>query len=192
MTKITLITDTQTLGKESNLLANSLKRSDSRVQAYLVSEIAHIEEHRNPTRLNQFFTSIKRSGARVNAMHNFIQAFGNVTLVTDAKDKEGKSIPAHYQVKGKSNSGADRLEKAMGTSWTTFRPETAPVQYDVEARAESFLFAAYKAGCTTKQIQAAIAKMDKAANDKASEAIAKAKERAAKAKKEATDNKQAA
>lgn len=68
------------LEAEMVALSGAVKEMDARVQLYLVSEIVHIEMHRNATRLNRFFSAIKGSGYRVSAMHAFIQTFANVRI----------------------------------------------------------------------------------------------------------------
>jgi hypothetical protein len=90
------------LDKMSKELVAHIKDTDERIASYLLSECIHIEEHRNPTRLNQFFTAIKGSGQRVNAMHNFVQVFANLKFQKEAANsivmKDGK--PAVKVVKG--------------------------------------------------------------------------------------------
>jgi hypothetical protein len=79
------------LEAESVALAGAVKEMDNRVQLYLVSELVHMEIHRNATRLNRFFSALKGTGYRVSAMHAFIQTFGNVRIDKDPKKhpKEG-------------------------------------------------------------------------------------------------------
>lgn len=84
MTKYNLITDASELAKTGKELANDIRNTDERIQLYLLSEVVHIEQHRNPTRLNLFFSMVKGSGARINAMHNFVQVFGNVSFNREA------------------------------------------------------------------------------------------------------------
>lgn len=95
--KFEIIKDASKLEAESKALAQQLIDNDTRIQSYLLSEVAHIEEHRNPTRLNKFITTLlvhedgktKRNiGVRVNAMVAFIITFANVSM---PKGKDGKA-----------------------------------------------------------------------------------------------------
>jgi hypothetical protein len=121
--KVKLITDKDELQKEAKNIATTGKRMDNRVQNYLCSEIAHIEEHRNPTRLNTFFASMKGSGMRVVAMHAFIQTFANVKY-----DEESKK----YNVCRAREDGPEQLEGALRKSWTEFKPEPKVVDFSLE------------------------------------------------------------
>jgi len=123
--KASLITEADALTKEAGLIVSSGKRMDKRVQTYLCSEIAHIEEHRNPTRLNKFFSEMKGNGMRVNAMHAFIQTYANVKF-----DDESKK----YNVCKVRNNGNEELEKALATSWTTFKPEPKVKDFSLQAQ----------------------------------------------------------
>jgi hypothetical protein len=116
------------IGKESTLLVKAIQGSDKRIQRYLVSEIVHIEEHRNPTRLNQFFSAVKGSGARTTAMHAFVQAFGNIELV------KGKYV---MRTKRDPKLAQSAKDKAIATMWTTLKPEPNPVQFDAVKRVTS-------------------------------------------------------
>jgi hypothetical protein len=121
--KLVLINDADALKKEAGLIVASGKRMDKRVQVYLCSEIAHIEEHRNPTRLNKFFAEMKGNGMRVNAMHAFIQTFANVKY-----DEESKK----YNVCRAREDGPEQLEGALRKSWTEFKPEPKVVDFSLE------------------------------------------------------------
>lgn len=96
MSTFEIIRDASALAKMGVELSNDIRNTDERIHQYLLSEIIHIEEHRNPTRLNMFLSRVKGSGARVNAMHSFVQVFGHVTLNEEANSaiarKDGKSI----------------------------------------------------------------------------------------------------
>lgn len=137
MSKIKLITDAAALAKEAKNLGIAIKRNDTRVQKYLVSEIAHIEQHRNPTRLNDFLSGIKGKGVRSVAMHSFIQTFANVVW-----DAEGEK----YKVKVKrSKELADKaLEGAMAVMWTDHKPEQQVQQWSFDAKLKQLLDQAHK------------------------------------------------
>jgi hypothetical protein len=118
---VQIIRDTAALDKMSKELVSHIKDTDERINSYLLSECLHIEEHRNPTRLNQFFTAVKGSGQRVNAMHNFVQFFANLSFNEKAvgaikTDKEGKQTIA--QVLGKDSTFAKR--GADGQLWAVY------------------------------------------------------------------------
>lgn len=173
--KAIVILTTDEIGKEATNLAKSLANSDTRVQRYLVSEIAHIEEHRNPTRLNTFFNSLatSKSGARVNAMHAFIQAFANVKY--DGRKNGYVMQPA------RDKAEADvALRNAMSTKWTTFKPEAAPRQFDAEGAAKQFLTRMFNEGFSFEEIETTLEEVKY-------EAIADVKEKLSKAQKAAAD-----
>jgi hypothetical protein len=106
--KLGLITDTSLLDKESKALAGAISKQDERIGVYLLSEIVHIEEHRNPTRLNKFFSAIAGSGARVMAMHTFIQLFANVEL---PKDDKGKYLSIQQVTGAKHKDGGLKFQR---------------------------------------------------------------------------------
>lgn len=155
------------IAKESVNLAKAIKGMDKRVQVYLCSEIAHIEQHRNPTRLNAFFDAIAKRGVRTHAMHSFIQRFGNVRY-----DEESKK----YLVQAKRDEAVakEQLALAMSSDWTTFKPEGKVRQFDLEASAMRLLYEAFKNGIEFDAIEAALAKVKTDAAKKAADALAKA------------------
>lgn len=155
------------IAKESINLARAIKGMDKRVQTYLCSEIAHIEQHRNPTRLNAFFDAIARRGVRTHAMHSFIQTFGNVRY-----DEETKKYVMN-PVRDKAIA-ADMLAHAITADWTTFKPEGKVRQFNLEAAAMRLLFEAFKNGVNLEEIEAAIAKVKTEAAKKAADVLAKA------------------
>lgn len=165
-TAIRLIGD-NAIAKESINLARAIKGMDKRVQVYLCSEIAHIEAHRNPTRLNAFFDAISKRGVRTHAMHAFIQRFGNVRY--NETDKK-------YVVQAVRDKAiaAEQLALAMASEWTTFKPEGKVRQFDLEASAMRLLFEAFKNGIEMEAIEAAIAKVKTDAAKKAADVLAKA------------------
>jgi hypothetical protein len=146
--KTKLITDASALDKLSKELAGDIKGMDERIQTYLMSEINHIEAHRNITRLNKFFSVIVGSGARVNAMHNFVQVFANIDLLTTPLEAEenGEKFTIFYQMRkvrkqyrvyidGKWNQLKDWgavLDLAESKPWYKFQPERSPRAYVLE------------------------------------------------------------
>jgi len=163
MSKYNLITDASTLALMGKELAQGIRDQDERIAVYLLSEVAHIEEHRNPTRLNLFFSMIKGSGARINAMHNFIQVFANVSFNKEANsaikadgtknennkfarsDESGKPFAWYYSVnkkerfKGKPEKMAEIIAKAEEKPWFSFQPERPPAQFDADSRVKALL-----------------------------------------------------
>ena len=135
--EVKLITDASTLAKEAVNLGKAIKRNDGRVQTYLLSEIAHIEEHRNPTRLNAFLDGIRGAGARTNAMHAFVQEFANV--VWDAEEKK-------YKVKAirKESVFEEKFQIACETMWTEFKPEKPVQQWSFDEQLKKLLDLASK------------------------------------------------
>jgi hypothetical protein len=159
MAKYNLITDAAELAKTGKELANDIRNTDERIAIYLLSEVAHIEQHRNPTRLNQFFSRVKGTGARINAMHNFIQVFANVTFNKEAnsaikadgslndnnkfgrRDESGEVFAWYYTVNKKERfqKKPEELQtkiiaKAEEQPWFKFQPERAPVQFDADQK----------------------------------------------------------
>jgi len=149
---ITLITDAAALDKMGRDLANTIRQTDNDIRTFLLSEMAHIEEHRNPTRLNKFLSALRGSGARVNAMHNFIQLFFNVRLNEKAetkKDQNGNlsfkreekvgdttiSYVWYYDVKKvrKADDFKMAFAKALEKNWWEYRPEPAPRDFIFDA-----------------------------------------------------------
>jgi len=164
---LTLLGD-NVIAKEAINLARAIKGLDKRVQIYLCSEIAHIEQHRNPTRLNAFFDAIAKRGIRTHAMHAFIQRFANVIYDNEAK----KYIMRAVRDKAVAD---DALAMAMTVDWTTFKPEGKVRQFDLDKAAERLLYEAFRNGVDLEQVEAAIAKMKGAAAKRAAEALEKAK-----------------
>lgn len=95
---VTVITDTNALETEGVNLSQSIRSQDERIASYLWSEVLHIEQHRNPTRLNKFFTSVEKRGARADAMMQFVLMAGNVRLSTpkELAEKVSKDKGAPY------------------------------------------------------------------------------------------------
>ena len=112
--EIVIITDAAELSAFGSKIIKAINNTDAFIQRYLCSEIAHIELHRNPTRLNQFFEGLKKTGARSHAMHQFIQCYANVTWKDgDAK----KDTKAGYVMKAPRDKaiGDKMLASAIGT-----------------------------------------------------------------------------
>lgn len=144
----TIITDAKKLDAEMRELSHSIKAQDARVALYLLSEITHIEEHRNPTRLNMFFTSIGRSGARVDAMHKFIQLFANVIFVDAGKRKEpmrdtnGDLVCEYfYEMKPvrKEEEYTKAIETAMTKPWTEWKAPTKPQDFTLAGQVKRII-----------------------------------------------------
>lgn len=173
MTKAIELLNVDALGKESVNLPKTLANNDARVQRYLVSEIAFIEENRNPTRLNKFFAALEsvKSGARVNAMHAFVQAFGNVTY-------DGKKNGYVMKATRSKSDGEAAINGAMSTSWTTYKPEPVARQFDAPGAAKAFLERMFREGISFEEIEQVL-------SDVKFEALRETKERLEKVRKAA-------
>lgn len=183
--KINIIADAAALTKECKLLAKNIGSVDKRVQRYLVSEIIHCEQHRNPTRLNEFFEAVKGSGARVSAMRSFLLAFGN--FEEGVKDVKGKKVSSGKLVMRKTRKpdvSAEMIEKASVTLWTTYKAPSVGSEYDLKTKALAFVKSAFAHHLTREDIMAAIDEIEAEAKIEAEKMIARAKEKAAKQKKQ--------
>lgn len=172
------------LPRESANLSKAVGNLDARIQRYLCSEIAHIEEHRDPSRLSNFLRTIKGTGSRVNAMHYFVQEFANIRMYDAEKDKaKYPTLKAgDYIVKAvrSAEEGRERLAKAMQTAWTTFKPETEPMQFVAADKAKTFLTMMFTHGVTIEEVQELLTTVQADATVAAQKAIDKAKKSAAK------------
>lgn len=186
MSKFALITDTNALNKESALLAKQIKSVDNRIQAYLVSEIAHIEIHRNPTRLNTFFETLgKRSGSRVAAMRAFVLAHANVVEEekVKGKDKSERTIFPRFKMR-KSRAphiGDYWVKQAIETSWTEFKPETFSstlTEDELKSAVQSLLAKAIENGYSEVAVANLIPDCVSAAKADAEKAIKRAQKKA--------------
>lgn len=182
------------LARESVNLARNIGNQDKRVQIYLLSEMAAIEEHRNVTRLNDFLLAIAGKGLRSNAVHNFVQVFCNIEL--QDKKKAWNRVENPYRMKAKRDKFAVRLvEKgkvvehsfrdfdgllhfAATVPWTKFKMERPATDFSLDSRAKSFLTAAFKAGISFEEIEAAVESVKAQAMADANAAIARAKKKA--------------
>lgn len=150
----TIITDAKKLDAESRALAHDIKVQDARINLYLLSEIAHIEQHRNPTRLNQFFTTIGRAGARVDAMHKMIQLFANVNFIEPGKRKEpmrdisGNLVCEYfYEVKSEQRPAEvfeKKMQEAISKPWTEWKAPPKVQDFSLAAQIKGLLERAAK------------------------------------------------
>jgi hypothetical protein len=152
-----LIKNAADLDAMSKKLAGDIVANDDLIQSYLLSEIVHIEEHRNTTRLNRFFTTIRGTGVRVNAMLAFVEVFGNVKYhqspETNDKDPLQPSFKEFFTVKpirkahkyfdaGKWNHVKDMdaiVRAASAKPWYKFRPERKAPPFIMENRFKTFM-----------------------------------------------------
>jgi hypothetical protein len=155
----TLIKDSAKLDAESVALATGIKAQDKRIAEYLLSELVHIEEHRNPTRLNTFLTGIARAGARQDAMHKYVQLYFNVVFTVDNKKepeatrrrppiKEGNELKTtqFYNMRPKRSEDDFNVAvtKALESPWTeAIRPQVAKA-FDLNAQVKRILEAALR------------------------------------------------
>lgn len=200
MAKLNLITDATELAKEGKLIINQIGSKGTiakRIQRFLLSEISHIEEHRNPTRLNEFLANAKGGSVRVSAMRAYVLRFANVTEETETSAKTGKERNTGKLVMRKSRKpevAKAEFEKACATDWLSFKPEKDETEYTIatlKADVVKLLSKAYAENMTEKQvldaIQAVNAEAHKAATDRLAKLAAKAASDAVKAKATASE-----
>lgn len=183
-TAIVIITDAAELSAFGSKIIKAINNTDTFIQRYLCSEIAHIELHRNPTRLNQFFEGLKKTGARSHAMHQFIQCYGNVTWKEGDAKKETKAGYVMNAPRDKA-IGDKMLASAIATKWTDKKPEGKVRQFDLDTSLETLLTNAFKAGYTTEEIINHVGLVETKAKEAAATALAKAAKEAAASKPEA-------
>lgn len=184
---IKLITEASDLEKESKLLINQIGKSGTiakRIQRFLLSEISHIEEHRNPTRMNNFLAAAKGGSVRVAAMTSFVLRFANVTeeIETTAKGKEKKTGKLVMRKSRKPEVFAAEFAKAMATDWLSFKPEKQESVYNAEALQSDvirLLSKAYAEGMTEAQVLDAIKAVNSEAHKQATERLARIAAKAA-------------
>lgn len=152
-----LITDGKALDKAILSIASRGKKLDNDIWRCAVSAIAHHwadgdrSKGGDVTKINNLVAAMPR-GARVNALRDFITAFGSVVY-----DPEQK-IFVHDK-----NGSAD-IEGAMAQSWVEFKPEAEYKPFDalaaIKAMAKKAAAADLEKGdkCNKKQ-QAAILKL---------------------------------
>lgn len=185
-TTIKIITDASALAKEATLLAKNIGSVDKRIQTYLLSEIIHCEEHRNPTRLNEFFSAIRSSGARVSAMRNYVLAFGN--FEEGVKEVKGKKVSSGKLVMRKTRKPAlaqEMIDKASATFWTAYKAPSAGSEYDLKTKALAFVKSAFAHHLTREDIMTAIDEIEAEAKIEADKMIERAKAKAARLSKTA-------
>ena len=156
---IAVITDAAGIDKESKSLAKAIGTQDKRIQSYLFSEMLHIEEHRNTTRLNTFFTNIRETGARVNAMHSFVQAYLNVRFNADYNKDAGKAtfekdgyFP-YYTMRDKRDEKLyeTKVTAAIAKPWWKHQPEREVADFDMADKVSSTMQALWRAALTAKK-----------------------------------------
>lgn len=134
-----LITDTAAIDKESKSLVTSIGNLDKRIQVYLMSEIAHIAQHHNTTRLNQFFENIAGKGARVQAMAEFVQRVGTLTYNEESKkfqEDRNKTL---------------NLELAATKMWTEYKPEGKITAFSLNAAVAKLIEQALKLAAAPRE-----------------------------------------
>lgn len=113
------------LDKEMKSIVTAVGKLDDRIQLYLLSELAHIAEHKNPTRLNSFFEAMMGKGARVTAMSAYVQKFGTIKF-DETKGEKGKFVI--------DNTKTFDLEAAKLVKWYSMKPEQALKSFDLNAQ----------------------------------------------------------
>ena len=132
----------KTLLSLREIIVANIQATDDLIQAYLMGELIHIEQHRNPTRLNEFFAMIKGRGSRTTAMHAFVQYYGNIHLDTTSKQ---------YVVKPVRSIDKDDWVDAMNNQhWTLFQAEKEVQQFNLSSRVESLIKQALTAASKEK------------------------------------------
>lgn len=150
---ISVITVSADIDKESKNLAKAIGTQDKRIAAYLFSEMLHIEEHRNTTRLNTFFTNIRETGARVNAMHSFVQAYFNVRFNDQYNKDAGKAtfekdgyFP-YYTMRDKRDEKMleTKVTAAIAKPWWKHQPERPVTNFDMSKKIEDVISSLWRA-----------------------------------------------
>lgn len=107
-----LIEGTSAISKAIDSISTRGKKLDRDIQVAALSAMQHHVEHGDVTLINRLVDAMPK-GSRVNALRAFIETFGAVRF-----DAESKKF---VHVRGASF----RLEAAMETLWSDFKPETA-------------------------------------------------------------------
>lgn len=105
-----LITDTAKLKAAFDSIAKRGAKLDNDIWIAAVSAMAHHDKHGDVTIINDLVAAMPK-GSRVNALREFISAFGKVVYDTDNK------VFMH------DKTGNFDLEGAISQSWTEFKPE---------------------------------------------------------------------
>lgn len=135
-TKVQLLSNDQMQSLQDNVV-NSISKNDQLIQRYLLNEVIQIEQHRNPTRLNNFFTRVGKTGSRVDAMHKFIQVVANVKFMDQPVSKN--DITVFYKIKGKrSPKTFEKLfSEANEKMWSEYKtpPKIRDFSFEQQVRA---------------------------------------------------------
>lgn len=123
------------LDKEMKNLVTAVGKLDDRIQLYLLSELAHINEHKNPTRLNSFFNAMKGKGSRVTAMSAYVQKFGTLKFDEERLNKETNEKGMFVY----SDAKAFDLEAAKLVKWYSMKPEGKLQAFDLMAQVQKLL-----------------------------------------------------
>jgi len=118
------------LDKEMKSIVTAVGKLDDRIQLYLLSELAHIAEHKNPTRLNSFFNAMKGKGTRVTAMSAYVQKFGTLKYDAERVNKETNEKGMFVY----SDHRKYDLETAKSRKWYDEKPEQALKSFDMSAQ----------------------------------------------------------
>lgn len=164
--KIGIITDASAIDRESKELAQHIEDSDKRIQTYLFSEMLHIEDHRNTTRINTFLTRIRQSGARVSAMRSFVEAYFNVRLnpiMMPQASKEQKKAAKdcfdnngyypYYVLRDKRSATVlnEKVKAAIQKPWWKHRPEKDDPVYNLTSKVETAMASMWRAALTASE-----------------------------------------
>jgi hypothetical protein len=141
--------DKATLDAEMGALLTSIKSQDKRTGEYLLSEMMHMEQHRNTTRFNTFITGVKKSGMRLAAIQRYMTMFANIEFVDKQTDRAetiknaaGETICIQYYRMKKARPVAEfeaALEKSLEKSWLEWSPEQEPKAYDLNAQVKKLI-----------------------------------------------------
>lgn len=158
--KIAVITDSAALDKVSKDLSQKIIDGDKEIQEYLFSEMLHIEDNRNSTRINTFLTRIRETGARVSAMRSFIEAYfclkANPAMSSQATKEQKAAAKAcfenngyypYYVMRDKRNATVfnQKVKDAIAKPWWKHRPEKDDPAYNLTAKIESAVAAMWRA-----------------------------------------------
>lgn len=134
-----LIEGTTAINKAIDSIETRGKRLDRDIWVAAVSAMAHHAKHGDVTLVNRLVSAMPK-GSRVNALREYIMAFGKV-----AWSEENKTF-VH------DKEGTFDLEGALGVSWVEFKPEPEYVPFD--------------AGAALRQLMKKVEKADPAKGDK--------------------------
>lgn len=121
----TLLVGTAAIGKAITSITKRGAKLDADIQHCALSILAHVDQHRNITLVNQLYLGMPK-GSRKAALTEWLLAFGKCKA-NEGDDK--KTVPFLFDDTRKTN-----LEGAVERPWFDFKPDAAPdVSFDYYA-----------------------------------------------------------